>query len=292
MALPKISIVTTSYNQGQYLAQCIESVLDQKYPNLEYLVVDGGSKDNSVEVIKKYEKHITWWVSEKDRGQPDALNKGFNRATGDVHGFINSDDWLEPGALDAVGKSFSQGAQWVVGWVRFFDPEGGEYPQVWQSYESPQDWFVTNPLPQQGTFWAGPLWKQFGGFREDLDLVFDYEFWLRLRFKGKVVPQVMKRCLAAYRLHPASKTCSRADSYHAENESVRAEYMKLLTPEELRNVTRHRRRWLAQRSNKLGWRALAESDVKQARDLAVEAMKQQPLSIDAWRFLYCALRGR
>src|SRR3954463_13813020 len=87
--LPKITVVTTSYNQAAYLEQAIKSVLDQGYPNLEYFVVDGGSTDESVEIIKKYERHITRWVSEKDRGQPHALNKGFSWATGDILGFIN-----------------------------------------------------------------------------------------------------------------------------------------------------------------------------------------------------------
>src|SRR5687767_918810 len=123
MNLPKITIVTPSYNQGHFLEETITSVLDQKYPNLEYFVVDGGSKDNSVEIIKKYEQHITWWVSEKDRGQPHALNKGFERATGDVYGFINSDDCLLPGCLNYVGKQFAAdpALKWLVGWVLFVE---------------------------------------------------------------------------------------------------------------------------------------------------------------------------
>jgi glycosyltransferase involved in cell wall biosynthesis len=292
MALPKISIVTTSYNQGQYLEQCLRSVLEQDYPNLEYIVVDGGSKDDSADIIRKYESRLAWWCSEKDGGQSNALNKGFSRATGDVMGFINSDDWLEPGALRAVGERFERGARWVAGWVRFIEPDGGEFPQVWQSFEQTQDWFVTNPLPQQGTFWAGDLWKQYGGFREELDFVFDYEFWMRLRFVAGVVPETMKRCLGVYRLHPDSKTCSRGELFHVENEKIRHEYMGRLQPAESRKVKAHRRKWLARRSSQLGWTALAEANVKKARAAALDAVRFGPFSMNNWRMMYCALRGR
>src|SRR5437773_452573 len=121
--LPRISIVTTSYNQKQYLEEAITSVLDQKYPNLEYIVCDGASKDGSVDIIRKYEKHLTSWYSERDGGQPNALNNGFSRATGDIFGFINSDDTLLPGALHYVAEQFQKGAKWIVGWVKFVEPD-------------------------------------------------------------------------------------------------------------------------------------------------------------------------
>jgi len=96
---PRISVITPSYNQGHFLDQTIRSVLDQNYPNLEYIIIDGGSTDQSVEIIKKYEDQLLYWVSEPDRGQSHALNKGFARATGDILCWINSDDCLEKGAL-------------------------------------------------------------------------------------------------------------------------------------------------------------------------------------------------
>jgi len=97
--LPKVSIITPSFNQGQFLEASIRSVLEQDYPNLEYIVVDGGSKDNSVEVIKKYADRLAWWVSEKDKGHADALNKGFSHATGEILAWLNSDDMYFPGAV-------------------------------------------------------------------------------------------------------------------------------------------------------------------------------------------------
>ena len=97
--LPKVSIITPSFNQGQFLEASIRSVLEQDYPNLEYIVVDGGSKDDSVEVIKKYQDRLAWWVSEKDKGHADALNKGFSHATGEILAWLNSDDIYFPGAV-------------------------------------------------------------------------------------------------------------------------------------------------------------------------------------------------
>ena len=114
MSLPRITIVTPSFNQGQYLEQTLRSVLDQGYPNLEYIVVDGGSTDDSVDILNRYADRLAWWVSEKDAGQSDAINKGFARASGDVYGYINSDDFLYPGALEAVGKAYASGASWMV----------------------------------------------------------------------------------------------------------------------------------------------------------------------------------
>src|SRR5512142_3420630 len=96
---PRVSIITPSYNQAQFLEASIQSVLQQDYPNIEYIVADGGSKDNSVEIIKKYQDHLAWWVSEKDKGHADALNKGFSHATGEILAWLNSDDVYYPDAV-------------------------------------------------------------------------------------------------------------------------------------------------------------------------------------------------
>ena len=104
--LPKISVVTPSYNQARFLEACIESVLGQNYPNLEYIVMDGGSTDGSIEIIKKYEKHITYWKSERDAGQFDAINQGLNKSTGEIMTWINSDDLLHPWAFELVSWVF------------------------------------------------------------------------------------------------------------------------------------------------------------------------------------------
>src|SRR5450759_2806690 len=119
----KISVITPSYNQGQFLEETILSVINQNYPNLEYFIIDGGSTDNSIEIIKKYEKHLTYWVSEKDNGQAHAINKGFKKATGDIVCWINSDDLLIQGAINTISNYFSRNpdVQFINGYTLRID---------------------------------------------------------------------------------------------------------------------------------------------------------------------------
>src|SRR4051812_48252088 len=107
MNLPKISIVTPTLNQGNFIEETILSVIGQNYPNLEYIILDGGSTDNTIEIIKKYEKHLAYWSSEPDKGQSDAINKGFKIATGDILGWINSDDYYMPGIFNHIGNKMN-----------------------------------------------------------------------------------------------------------------------------------------------------------------------------------------
>ena len=159
MQLPRITLVTPSFNQAPFLDMTIRSVLDQNYPNLEYFVMDGGSTDHSVDVIKKYEKQIAWWVSEKDKGQSNAINKGFARATGDLYAYINSDDTLAPGALHAAAQAYQQGHKWITGWVMYLEPGGDEWPQLPRPMYNGVDWFLYNPICQQGTYWAASTFR-------------------------------------------------------------------------------------------------------------------------------------
>ncbi len=292
MQPPRITVVTPSYNQGKYLEQTLRSVLEQGYPNLEYIVVDGGSSDGSVDIIRRYEKDLAWWVSEKDRGQSHALNKGFARATGDVYGFINSDDFLYPGALHCIADAYNAGAQWMVGWVQMIEADGGEWPQLPQRIGLVPDWFITNPIPQQGTYWAGKLWKQLGGFNEDLRYTFDYDFWMRLRFRGNVQPLILHRCLGSYRLHESSKTVSEFDAFEPEFVKIRREYVQLLPPKMRRAVAKRRQRQESLQHRTLAWRALNESRVREARQHAFETFRRAMLAADSWRLMFCALRGR
>jgi glycosyltransferase involved in cell wall biosynthesis len=255
------------------------------------MVIDGGSTDNSVEIIKKYEKHLDYWVSEKDKGQCDALNKGVRRSTGDIFGFINSDDILYPRALDRVADTWNLGAKWIVGWTKYLEPGGSEYPYTVRAYGRNIDWFLDNPFPQQSSFWAREFFEKVGDFREDLHFCFDYEFWLRLKFKGHYKPWVVRQCLGAFRMHETSKTCHDWSKSEAAFRLIRAEYQHYLSPYEKLKWKLGRRAMEADAAKKRMWRALQDRDIKVARKEARHVMGEQPLSIDSWKSLFFALRG-
>jgi len=290
--LPKITVVTPSFKQVQYLEATIKSVIAQDYPNLEWLVVDGGSTDGSVDLIKKYEKHFTWWVSEKDRNHPHALNKGYERATGDIFCFVNSDDTLTPGALHYVAKEFQQpGVDWVVGWATYFTDEGEEWPYGVKQCTRDTDWFRHNPIPQISSFWRTEAFKKVGGFTEKYLWAFDYEYWVRLWFKGGYRPKVVRRCLGNFRLQPQSKTCSKPENYVPDFAGLRAEYASYITPSQRRWVEKWKSHKDMQKTRNAVWNALKSNDRKTARRLAIQAVRENSMSINNWRLMYFTLRG-
>lgn len=214
---PKISIVTPSFNQGHFLEETILSVLNQNYPNLEYIIVDGGSTDETVEIIRRYDDRLAFWVSEKDRGQVHAINKGLERCTGDLFGFINSDDLYLPGTFAAVAEYFDNHpqAEWVCGDTIMFE-EGREdefiHTMVPKSAAHCLSWAYTAAQP--GHFWKRELVA--GGFDEAWPYDFDHDLYVRLLLEGhkcEYIPQPFAR----YRLHEASKTV-------AENHRQLAEF--------------------------------------------------------------------
>ena len=154
---PKLTIVTPSFNQATFIERTLQSVLDQGYENLEYIVVDGGSDDGSLEIIKRYADRLAWWVSEPDEGQTHALDKGLGRATGAIVAYINSDDYYLPGAFDMAVTALSQSpALWAVGAARFVDADG-RVTEVWRPQLPPdaRHWWILYPwgVPQAATFW-------------------------------------------------------------------------------------------------------------------------------------------
>jgi hypothetical protein len=193
---PKITIITPSYNQGQYLEETIRSVLLQNYPNLEYIIIDGGSSDNSVEIIQKYSNHITHWVSEPDRGQTHALNKGIALATGDILAYLNSDDYYLPGTLFKVAEYFLTfpKVDLLHGRCCYVSEQGkkiGEQLGNIQSFAEILDlwgvWWQQRQFVQPEVFWSKEITKRIGAFREDLYFVMDYEYWCRILQVGGLV---------------------------------------------------------------------------------------------------------
>ena len=242
--LPRITVVTPSFNQGEFLEETIRSVLLQGYPNLQYLVVDGGSTDRSVDVIRRYERHLACWVSERDRGHTHALNKGFARADGEVYAFLNSDDYYEPGALLAAGRAISPERPWVVGRVRYLDEQGRTWPLPACPGREVAPWFLHCPVAQPGAFWRADLHRRAGPFDESFRFFFDYEFWMRLRFGLGAAPTAIDAPVAVYRLHAESKTVAQNDGFLADARAIRAAHEPGLSRGDRARVAvaRHRRR--------------------------------------------------
>lgn len=224
--IPKISVITPSYNQGRFLEQTIHSVLAQGYPNLEYIVVDGGSTDETLRLLESYDDDLIW-ISERDRGQVHAINKGLDLASGDIIGFLNSDDQYEPGALWEVGKYFSahNDCGWLSGKCRIIDLEGREirrwitaYKNLWLSLKCPMALYILNFISQPATFWCQELFQLTGYFDETLNYAFDYECWLKFSKVWK--PAFIDSYLACFRLYPNSKSGSTDYAQFAEQFQV------------------------------------------------------------------------
>jgi glycosyltransferase involved in cell wall biosynthesis len=209
----KISIITPSFNQVRFLPAALESVHGQSGPfELEHIIVDGGSTDGSVDILRRLGPAARW-VSEKDDGQADALNKALAMATGDVIGWLNSDDLYEPGALAAVAEVFQSEPQtmWLYGKVRVVDAQGAEIRRWITAYKNlrMRRWsygrlLAENWISQMGVFWRHSAGRQAGAFNPDLHWTMDYDFWLRLgsRWPGRFVDQY----LADFRWYPTSKS--------------------------------------------------------------------------------------
>jgi glycosyltransferase involved in cell wall biosynthesis len=220
---PLVSVVTPSLNQARFLEATIESVLSQDYPRLEYIIVDGGSTDASVEIIKRYAHRLAWWVSEKDSGQTDAINKGFQHAGGDILAWLNSDDTYVAGAVSAAVECLEKHPEvgLVYGDANYINEAGrviGRFPAAQTDYGRLRQGYVH--IPQQASFFRGALWRAVGPLDPSFYFAMDYDLWVRIasRSKLKYVPQTW----ANFRLHDAAKTIA-ADA-HCWPEMLRVHY--------------------------------------------------------------------
>jgi glycosyltransferase involved in cell wall biosynthesis len=225
MSRPSISIITASYNQAEFIERTITSILDQNYPDLQYIVVDGGSDDGTLEILRRYEDRLTW-TSEPDNGQSDAINKGLRQATGDIVAFLNSDDMYPPGTLDYVADVFTSRPEigWLTGGCQIIDADDhpirpliARYKDVWLRWPRRESLLVTNYISQPSTFWRRSVMEQVGYLDESLHQVMDYEYWLRLWSVAELA--VVPRTLSMFRIHGESKTGQKAmltQRYHEQ----------------------------------------------------------------------------
>jgi glycosyltransferase involved in cell wall biosynthesis len=213
MTLPRLTVITPSLNQAKYLERTLRSVLDQNYPDLEYIVMDGGSDDGSTDILQRYDEHLAYWVSEPDEGQSWAINRGIERATGEVIAYINSDDYYLPGAFDAALPRFQDpDVRWVAGACECRAEDGALQALVTpiQPGGSRPSWLRSSwYVPQASSFWRRDVFEEFGLLREDLHFVFDTEFGLRIALGG-VRPLILEQPFAVRYLHPEAKSAERS----------------------------------------------------------------------------------
>ncbi|QDU34456.1 Putative teichuronic acid biosynthesis glycosyltransferase TuaG [Poriferisphaera corsica] len=212
-SLPRITVITPSFNQAIFLERTIRSVLDQNYPNLQYGIVDGGSTDGSAAIIEKYQDQLDFAIIESDNGQVDAINKGLRRANGDILCYLNSDDTFLPGSLFSIANYFIENStcNWLIGNCVEIDAD-----------DKPLRRLNTTPvntlahalirsqrleIPQPAIFWRKSLTDQLGLFDESYNFAFDYDLWCRFLAAGQTLHKINVD-LATYRLHDQSKTCS------------------------------------------------------------------------------------
>lgn len=222
MNYPKISIVTPSFNQGRYIEQTIQSVLSQNYPNLEYIIIDGGSTDDTIDIIKKYESYISYWISEPDKGQADAINKGFSKCTGEIFNWINSDDYYEPNALLKLGKIFYQSPSItaICGKEYYFNDLEPEIKELHDGSIIRKSIFKTifeGIIVQPATFFRTQCVRDFFPLDNTLRYVMDRQLWWAylLRYGQQNIMQV-EEVITNFRLHSTSKSVSEGNYFDKE----------------------------------------------------------------------------
>jgi len=231
MTLPRLTVITPSLNQAKYLERALRSVLDQGYADLEYIVMDGGSTDGSVDILRRYDHRLAYWVSEPDEGQSWAINRGIERASGHVVAYMNSDDYYLPGSFEAALPLFEDpNVRWVAGATEYREADG-TLDTHWPSPPPGlRGRWVRAPwsVPQASSFWPRDVFDEFGLLREDLDFVFDTEFGLRVALGG-VHPVTVDRSLAVRYLHSEAKSAERTRFDHEYATKVAKQLRQQLT---------------------------------------------------------------
>jgi len=215
ISLPRISIVTPSYNQGKFLEETIKSVLGQEYPELEYIIIDGGSCDDSVDIIRSYGNLLSYWVSERDSGQSDAINKGFERSSGSILCWLNSDDYLLPGALHEIAQRYSDNPECdvFVGLGQFISPDGNviatEPLDKTPDLLSLLNWHEGGRIMQPSCFFTRRAWLACGPLDTSLNYAMDLDLWLKFAENFKF--NSIQRAMSCARLHSEAKTTANSN---------------------------------------------------------------------------------
>jgi glycosyltransferase involved in cell wall biosynthesis len=283
-AWPKVSIVTPSYNPGQLIEETIRSVLLQGYPNLEFIIIDGGSADGSVDIIRKYASWLTYWVSEPDQGQSHAVNKGIARATGEILHWINSDDLLLRSALSTVGGLFVRNpkCRLVTGQAKLIDVQGQLIGDLTSTFSSWTGFAIRQcTIAQVATFFDRKLFDELGVLDESLEYCMDSD--LLLRFTREHTPTVVDTYLTAYRRHEKTKFDHNRLLGFKEADRI---YLKHVRETELAGAYR---RWSSGH-----WLALSSFEDLSYKDrlLAIfEAMKVRPAIFLSWAFCFAVIRA-
>ncbi|MFL5787803.1 MAG: glycosyltransferase family 2 protein [Flavisolibacter sp.] len=232
----KISVITPSYNQGQYLEQTIQSVINQNYDHLEYIVIDGGSDDNSVEIIKKYEAHLSYWESKKDKGQSEAINKGLKKSTGDILIWINSDDVLLTGALKTASELFQSlpsTAGVIHGGTLLFNEEKDLHTVYTYGKPSLEKYLSGMAFSQPSAFFKREYLERVGCLREDLHYGMDYDLFARLACVSQFYP--VQTVFSKYRLHDESKSVAHSEKFRKDWDEVFLSICELLGWEDVKD---------------------------------------------------------
>jgi glycosyltransferase involved in cell wall biosynthesis len=227
MEYPKITIITPSFNQGKYLEETILSVLGQNYPNIEYIIFDGGSSDNSLDIIRKHEKNIAFWKSEPDKGQSDAINKGLRIATGEIIGWLNSDDLLTPGSLFKIAEVFQDPKVSIIfSPINMIDSNSNiNAVSDRKIMDLKSMLFGSQVVNQEGIFWRRKVHEKIGYIDIGLNYAMDFDFFLRCCMQFK--PTFVSHVFASHRKHAAQKT-NTTDAYLKEMTELRLKYKKEL----------------------------------------------------------------
>lgn len=223
----KISVVVPSFNQGRYLRKTLDSIVGQNYPNLELIVMDGGSTDDSVPIIKEYENYITYWVSGPDGGQTPALVAGFARSTGDIQCWINSDDLMKPGCLAEVDQFFRQNpsAEFVYGDTTWIDKDGNVLREHREIDFNLFVWMYTyNYIPGMSAYWRRDLYQRAGGLDPSFNLAMDADLWARFAEVTKL--HHVRRSWSCMRYYPEQKNVALRAASTEEDKRIRTRYWK------------------------------------------------------------------